>query len=333
MVVWRTFKIGDDSVYIFMQIFSKLITLESPIIQIDSSENILTDPYVITSESGKIIVIWNCEECNYPSDELYGAVYNEDGIQIAAQFIVNQENGYDIDMPSVFILNEDEFVVTWSGAASADATKNAYARRYQFSGISVGNEFRLINDPGSNQAEVQSAVLADGSIVMIWQTLAESFQINGRILNSEFTELSQEFIISSDPFNDMYSPRVIPLTGGGFFAVWLNGNGIYGRGFENTGSPIDGELQLNENGNHANKPSVRSFYNTRFMAVWEIEGLDGSGKGIVGRIFSLLCDDMNCDSCPKVSECEQCARSYVLLEGECIRETRDNSSLFISLTK
>ncbi len=65
-----------------------------------------------------------------------------------------------------------------------------------------------------------------------------------------------------------------------------SGFGIFGQRYDNTGSKVGGEFQINETTSGAQKrPSVDMWDDGSFIVTWDSVKLDGSGFGIAARMF------------------------------------------------
>jgi hypothetical protein len=101
-------------------------------------------------------------------------------------------------------------------------------------------------------------------------------------------QVGSEFRVDTLPASQ---PRVAVATGGDFVVVWSgddgSANGIFGRRFDSTGTPLAGEFQVNTfTTGWQEQPVVAIDGAGNFVVVWEDEyGEDGDGGGIFARRY------------------------------------------------
>jgi len=106
-------------------------------------------------------------------------------------------------------------------------------------------------------------------------------------------KVGSEFQINNYIANDQQFPSVASFPDGNFVVVWQSYgqdgsyDGIYGQLFNENGSKIGSEFQVNTYTNlYQSKPSVASFLSGNFVVTWQSSSQDGSGYGIFGQIFN-----------------------------------------------
>jgi len=101
-----------------------------------------------------------------------------------------------------------------------------------------------------------------------------------------------EFRANAHTENRQEKPWTDAFADGRFVVVWGSANqddspsSVFGRLFDTLGSPIGDEFQLNTHTQHKQgDPSVGTFSDGRFVAVWESLMQDGDGWGLFGQLF------------------------------------------------
>ena len=127
-------------------------------------------PSVTALAGGRFVVTW---ESNDPGDGSFscirGRLYKADGTAASNDFIVNTTTTrFQID-PSVTVLADGRFVVTWESNDPGDGSASCIrGRLYNANGSSAGNDF-LVNTTATNDQGAPSVTaLADGRFVVTW---------------------------------------------------------------------------------------------------------------------------------------------------------------------
>lgn len=117
--------------------------------------------------SGNFIMVWETD-LNGNLD-IYGKIFNSDGIPYQANFMINDDGGSsDQGSPAVAMHSDGSFVVTWSDGRNGNS--DIFAQRYDSNWNPTGNNF-LVNDGGltSSQSNPAIAFKPDGKFVIAWQ--------------------------------------------------------------------------------------------------------------------------------------------------------------------
>lgn len=129
--------------------------------QYDSSVSGLSD--------GGFVITWEGFNGGGSDSDVHAQRYHADGTTNGAEIIVSPVVGYQI-RPSITALSDGGFVITWE----AEDEELCYAQRYDASGNTVGNVFRLNEVPEDEEGEEPYATrpvvteLADGTLVFVW---------------------------------------------------------------------------------------------------------------------------------------------------------------------
>ena len=92
---------------------------------------------------------------------------------------------------------------------------------------------------------------------------------------------------------DQSDPAIAFDSTGDYVTVWQDesldgsGYGIYGQRFDDSGSPVGNEFQINStHGGNQKTPSVVVAPDGRFVVTWQSDGQDGSGWGVYAQRFA-----------------------------------------------
>ena len=168
----------------------------------------------------------------------------------------------------------------------------AFASRAFAQSSPVGDEFQI-----NTVDEVESPSVASdlqGAFVVVYLSFnGGDVRIFGQRFAASGEPSGAEFQIDSSPPNDRRSPAVAVDDDGDFVVVWQSGDGqdgdergIFARRFDASGAALGGELQVNNysTGNQR-QPAVAMTGSGDFVVAWQSRDQDGSGYGVVARLF------------------------------------------------
>jgi hypothetical protein len=203
-----------------------------------------------------------------------------------------------------------EDLYTYQGGYYGRANPGVWARRLDSLGRPLGPEFRVAGRNSYAYGSAHVAANATGSFVVVWDDVYADLEnpytqgIVARRFNAGGGALGNSFQVNV-PIEYSYSaftPKVALRADGSFMVAWSSlaeegGNLISARFFDLSGSPIGGEVQINED------PSLdccwsqsdgRAPYDElnlavnpagEFLVVWAGPGEDGEGEGVRARRF------------------------------------------------
>ena len=256
------------------------------------------NPAVAVLNNSNIVVVWSSFNQAGASSllDVYAKILSPVGGTVVSEFRVNQYTNYNQRTPTVAALNGGGFAVAWVSeqqrvtapplgtntsyytAASALAPSvDIYARLYQSSGTSVGNEF-LVNAGASPCANPNLAAASDGSFMVGWSARDTLFATNvwdvfarpysGAGVGGTSVRLNS-YISGSQ-----YAPRLAAI-GSDYLAVWTSlgqdgsREGVYGQYVHADGSLVNGDFRVNTSTvSQQMQPCVASDGGSQFLAVW-----------------------------------------------------------------
>jgi len=106
-------------------------------------------------------------------------------------------------------------------------------------------------------------------------------------------KVGSEFQVNTYIVDNQMYPTVESFPNGNFVVTWYSwdqdgsGWGVYGQIFNETGTKIGSEFQVNTYTlDEQSRPSVTSLNNRNFVVTWQSLGQDGSNWGVYGQIFN-----------------------------------------------
>jgi len=210
------------------------------------------NPSVTSLSTGGFVVTWysNDEQDDTSGFGIKAQIYDSGGTAVGSEFLVNTEMYQNQTSPSVALLSNGGFVVTWdSYSTSGYVIKGQF---YDSSGKAVGSEFLVNTEATSNQFGPSVASLSNGGFVVTWgiynsQDDVSSYGIKAQIYDSSGMAVGSEFLVNTETISDQVNPSVTSLSDGGFAVTWnsddgqddTSGDGIKARIFDGNGQPLD----------------------------------------------------------------------------------------------
>lgn len=232
--------------------------------------------------------------------------FDDAGNPLGASTQVNTQTSSTQNQPSVTVLLDGRYVVTWtsltSGGAGDGSGSGVFGQLFEADGTAIGVEFGLNTITTGEQTNSSVAALSDGGFVAVWtdqnaldgsgwSTQLQRFDANG-------VAVGQQVRVNENTINSQYQAQVIALDTGGWLVVWADDSGLDGSGlgvfaqlYDATGNRIDGQFQVNTQVQSAQfEPAAVALPNGDFAVVWISASSgpagDGSDNGIFQQVFS-----------------------------------------------
>ncbi|MBI2236024.1 MAG: tandem-95 repeat protein [Magnetospirillum sp.] len=184
------------------------------------------------------------------------------------------------------------YVVTWTSDGQDTDQAGVYAQRYNASGGTQGDEFRVNTHINDGQFGATVTGLADGGFVVVWHSALQDssdFGVYGQRYNANGTVHGEEFLVNTTTTGWQAWPSITALPDGGFMAVWdviVGGyHQVYGQRFNAFGAKaVEGEFQIagNQNATDLN-PVVCALANGDVVVLWQSAN-NGAGE-VFGRRY------------------------------------------------
>jgi hypothetical protein len=206
-------------------------------------------PSFAMDNEGNFVVVWEDERSGSSAD-IYGQLFDPSGDSIGSNFLINDDVGdYSQNRPSCAMDSAGNFIVVWYDYR--DGGTNIYGQRFYASGDTAGGGNFLINDyTGSSQYYPYCAMDKNGNFIVVWQDLRDG---NGNVYGQRFDNtgdsLGINFRIDQGPGAEYVDYPKVSMNENNFVVVWQdsrNSTSIYKRRYLNDGTPVGGEVKVNE---------------------------------------------------------------------------------------
>jgi Ca2+-binding RTX toxin-like protein len=269
------------------------------------------DPTLTSLVGGGFVVAW--ASGGGISDNIKAQIFDNAGVKIGEEFLVNTETADTQDHPAIASLASGGFVVTWAdysgtrGDASSISTK---AQMFDAAGAKLGREFLVNTQTALDQWYPSVTGLSGGGFVVTWWdnsgTLgdASGSSIKAQMFDAAGARIGGEFLVNTQTANAQAVPTITSLSSGGFVVTWSDESGTLGDAsfysikaqvFDAAGGRIGGEFLVNtQTANGQVTSTITSLAGGGFVVTW-IDGSgtlgDASGSSVKAQIFSFSADE------------------------------------------
>lgn len=221
---------------------------------------------------------------------------------VAQTFRVNQTTAGDQENPQVCPLPGAGAIFVWQGGPQGD--QDIFGRIIGADGVFLGPEFVVNSTVAGNQTEPKLSLLKDGSLVVVWTSDLQDGSLKGvygQRVSAAGEKLGGEFQVNTTtPFNQR-SATVAGLAGGDFVVAWIgeqqryeNSVDLFARRYQVDGSPLTGEVLVNNNTNLCANPVIAGAPDGGFALAWSSLSL-----GSLQESWDVLLASYQADGTPR----------------------------------
>ncbi len=242
-----------------------------------------TNSQVAMCTNGDFIITWEDERLYNTC--VFAQRYDEDGIEVGANFLVNDDTSKITYSPGVAIDSAGNFIITWfyrKNWKGAIYLGDICARRYNNTGVPIDSEFVVNADVDAPRCVPQVATDKTGNFVIVWEDARNDSKrpdIYARIYLADGTPVDTNFGVNESLGVERSEAPAIAMTENGeFVVIWHEGQGdvglfnIYGQRYDSAGNSVDMNFEISDDpipDNQQMNPSVAMINDGDFVAVWE----------------------------------------------------------------
>lgn len=258
-------------------------------------------PDVATREDGQRIHVWNATGGGITED-IFVRLWNADGSPATNPQVVNTTIASIQRFPRLAVSADGSFVVifqSWEPIAARGVERIVVrSQAYDANGSPVGVERQLstlaTNTATNVYADVAALRTAGGGsagYAVVWKSATSAGpdtngSIQGCLLSSTGVPGAQFQVNSTNGSAQNWS-SVTELTDGGFLAVWVDVNDVWGRRFNAAGAPVTSDFQITtfvDAGTEVTDAAIG--WDGSVLIVWEDRGDNaGTSTEIRGRLY------------------------------------------------
>jgi len=211
-------------------------------------------------------------------------------VERSQTIIVNARRFGDQTLPTVTVLDDDDFVVAWVGEDGA-----VWTRRFHRDGThATGRLERPANQTITGKQHEPAAAATRGNVMVAYTSAmfaGGDTEILGRVLDPDGAEVRREERLHGADTRDQRRPAVAGSEAG-FVVVWDNmvGNatkGISGHRFDTTGAPLGGLISIEESPAEVGElhPAVAALPDGSFVVVHGGRKSNNGARAVATRAF------------------------------------------------
>ena len=298
VVVWTNTAAQDGSEYgIFGQRFTATGGQRGTEFQVNQFTSGTQDnPDIGVAADGTFVVVWQDEDARDGSvDGIFGRRFASTGDPLSGDFQVNSTTQRDQQYPTLSVASDGSFVVAFQSNGkdepSASTSPGIFARRYNSSGVALGNEFQVNTYTTGAQSLPDVAMQPSGGFVVVWQDHAQNggAGIFGRLYDASGAPDGGEFPIPTNATATKERPRIAAGNDGSFTVDWEatpqdgSSRGVFAQRFAADATPLGTEFQVNSfTAGSQYQTAISNDGVSQVVVVWQ-SPQDGRADGIYGQ--------------------------------------------------
>jgi hypothetical protein len=230
--------------------------------------------------------------------DVWARLFDINLLPVTDQFLVDTTQNLDIqDEPAIAYATGGNILIAWSDRHGYDGEQmGIFARLYDVHGVPLTSEFEVNVKWSASQWRPLIAPTPSGGFVVAWSGNWDGDAFF-RIFDANGAPLSGDVLVNTFPYDAQVDPAPAVNADGTIFIAFIDysshgnvgsGINIYGRLFDATGAPLEpSEFVLTTwaGDGDQREPRVAADGLKRFIVVWEDQIHDGSGYGVMARLY------------------------------------------------
>ncbi len=203
-------------------------------------------PSTASLSGGGFVVVWYGSGEDSDAVGIYGQIFTAEGMRVSGEFLVNTNNPFAQNLPSVAGLANGGFVAVWQSDGQDGDGLGIYLRRFGAAGERQGPEIQVHAFRLGSQELPHIAALLNGGFIVVWDGPGTTSERNiwGRLFDAQAQPMTSQFRINTYITAPGLRPRAAALAGGGFIVVWDSEGqdfgkfGVYGQQYDAVGKRV-----------------------------------------------------------------------------------------------
>jgi len=252
-------------------------------------------PSIAMDKKGNFVITWNSYAQDGSASGVFAQRYNRKGETVGEEFQVNTYASSDQRHSDIEMDEKGNFVITWSSYGRDSSAWGIFAQMYNRKGQPIGFEFQVNTYTKWYQWHPAIAMDEKGNFVITWSSVGQDGSTDGvfaQMYNRKGKAIGEEFQVNTYTEGKQCSPAVGMDSKRNFAITWdslrQDGSkeGVFAQRFNRKGQPIGFEFQVNTYTNNEQwHPVIAMDEKGNFVITWESYGQDGSGWGVIGKMF------------------------------------------------
>ncbi|MFL6764149.1 MAG: beta strand repeat-containing protein [Sphingomicrobium sp.] len=251
-------------------------------------------PIVTRLPDGGFMILWMSRGQDGSEWGIFGQRYSAAGAPVGAEFQVNTYTNDLQYFPSMAVLADGGWIITWNSIGQDGDTVGIFGQRFNAAGSAIGAEFQINTTTAGEQVNVSTAALAGGGWISTWMSPdgADSGIFQQRF-SAAGMAVGGEVQVNTTTAGNQNTPSTTGLADGGWIVTWNSigqdgsGYGVYSQRYSASGTPVGGEtLVTTTTAGNQQEVSVAALADGGWLATWMSDGQDGSGFGVFAQRFN-----------------------------------------------
>ncbi|MCV6587304.1 MAG: cadherin-like domain-containing protein [Marinibacterium sp.] len=257
---------------------------------------------VATLPDDGLVYVWTTTDESQDGDKtaIKGRIIDKFGASTGVEFLVNSTVDQVQKTPSVTVLANGDFVVTWESLdsiAEPNGSSDVRARVFSPDGTPRGDDFIVNALTDTSQSNPEVVALAGGSFAITWQSSDGQDDSSGsgikmRVFKEGGAPARDEVLVNAQTQGNQTDPHIIMLPDESYVVTWLDDSGTFdndktgvvGRIFDEDGTALTPDFVVNTQAAGMQfTPRLIALDNGTFVAAWATEV--GSETHIKARIL------------------------------------------------
>lgn len=304
VATWATLNQDGSGWNVYARRFLGGVPLGSEFLVSNTTAGDQLDPTVAMDQLGNFTISWSSVGQDGSGSGIFARRYNANGLPLTDEVQVNSTIDGDQTTPAIASDNLGNTVISWTSAGQDGSGSGVYARAYNSSGVSLGDEFLVNVATSGDQSDSAVAVSrTTGDFVITWSSAGQdgsgsgvyTRQFNG-LLSQTVNPVGNEFRVNTTTANDQTDPAIgmNPLTGD-FLVTWTSagqdgsGTGIYAQRYNAAGTAQGAEFRVNTSTSEDQfDSSVVVDAAGDAYVTWTNAGVTGSGLQVFAQQLNKL---------------------------------------------
>lgn len=167
VVIWESLNQDGSGLGLYSQRFSAGgVKLGGETLVTTTTADDQHDVAVAALKNGGYVVTW--ESSSGGIDDVFMQRYDANGNKLGGETPVNSTTTDDQDDPSIAVLGNGDYVITWTSDGQDGSGDGIYMQRFDASGNALGSETQVNTTVTGDQQDSSVIALADGGFLVSW---------------------------------------------------------------------------------------------------------------------------------------------------------------------
>lgn len=231
IVTWRSFEQDGSSQGVYARRFDAVGNAVTDEFRVNTfTAGSQADGAVAVFDDGSFVITWTSLDQDGSGRGIYGQRYDSSAAPIGPEFIINTQTENNQQQPSVAVLSDGGFVVTWTNASTEILDESVHGQRFDAAGLMLGAEFQVQPAPSPSFQRYSTVVAKpDGGFVVSWTSRDDdqsAYAYYGRRFDANGVAQGEQFSLSATTLGDQRHEAdrsghgIAVLASGDLVATW-----------------------------------------------------------------------------------------------------------------